>query len=158
MKRSQIFLGVIILTVAGLPITEARSAHATATPRRAPSDSMEAQVVAREREGWDAIVRKDFEAYGRTLAPEYHEIGPEGYHDRALALRSIRGMQLARYTMVNVKVARVAPDIAILTYRGTLFGTFLGKPMQTAPFSYHNIYVKRNAVWLSVFGEETSVP
>ena len=115
-------------------------------------------MIAREREGWDAIVRKDFEGWGRTLAPEYHEIGPEGYHDRTLALRSIRGMLLARYTMADVTVASVTPDIAILMYRGTLFGTFLGKPMQTSPFVYRSVYVRRKGAWLCVFGEETMVP
>jgi hypothetical protein len=122
--------------------------------QRSAEDTLDAQLVARERAGWVAIEHKDLARLREIMAEEYHEIDMDGYRDKTAALKNIRNMKLSRYTMADVRVHRVATNVATIDYQGTLFGTFRGEPMSTSPFHYHVVYVNRAGVWHSVFAEE----
>jgi hypothetical protein len=134
-----------------LPASENSSA-------RAPADSLTAQLVAREKEALDAIRHRDWTAYAATMAPNYQEVGLEGYHTRDQALAAIEQMRLTGYLITNAHTVLVAPGVAVITFRGTLIGTFAGKQMQTAPFAYHDVWVRDGPVWQMVFSEETTIP
>lgn len=119
------------------------------------ADSLTPQLVAREKAELEALRRQDWTAYAAFLAPNYQEVGLEGYHTRSQALAAIKQMRLSRYMIADARTISVTKDVAVITYRGTLIGTFGGAPMQTAPFSYHDVWVRDGSEWRVVFSEET---
>ena len=147
---SRLIAGAIVIT---LSLGAARSSLLHS--QTVAADSLTAQLLAREKAGLDAIRRQDWAAYAAILAPNYQEVGLEGYHTRVQALAAIRQMRLARYVIEDVRTTLVTKDVAVIMYRGTLIGTFGGAPMQSAPFRYHDVWLRDGSVWRIVFSEET---
>ena len=56
---------------------------------------------------------------------------------------------------VAVQKCGATSNVAVITFRGTLIGTFGGARMQTAPYSYHGVWVREGSEWRVVFSEET---
>jgi hypothetical protein len=66
------------------------------TPTRAPKRSLAPWSPSRtsspkEKASWDAIQKKDWDGFGKTLASDYIEILDDGVHDKASALTEHQG-------------------------------------------------------------------
>ncbi len=121
----------------------------------ATNQALEAQIVALEKRGWEAIKNKDYANAASLQAEDYQEIDMDGLRNKVQALQYARNLVLTDYAMSDVKLTMLAKDVALLTYKATETGTFKGQPLSPKPFYFGTLYMNRHGKWLAVFLQET---
>lgn len=116
----------------------------------------ESNFVARERELWDTIRRKDTNTFASFLAEDQLYVTGDGMHSKAETVQIVSTLTLSELNMTDFKVTMVDKDAALVTYRATGKGTFKGQP---ASFDEHDstLWVKRGNQWLAVFHQDTQI-
>ncbi|HEY0083234.1 MAG TPA: nuclear transport factor 2 family protein [Pyrinomonadaceae bacterium] len=129
--------------------TKANTATAQATPNGGAADD----PIAKEKQLWDALKRKDWDTFAAGLAEDQIEVGPTGVYDKAGTLAAVRGVDFTRMTLSDFKETKFDADAALVTY--TIKGTGPdGKPFEERAGS---IWAKRGEKWMAVFHHSTPV-
>ena len=120
--------------------------------------TVEKEILALEREYWDAMVRKDPDAPTRLTADECLVVGPPGIstvrgRDIAKMVTSHDG-KIKKYDFSNVSCLQVDPNTAILAYSVTEEVEIDGQPM-TVKANDATLWTKRNGQWVSAFHTES---
>jgi ketosteroid isomerase-like protein len=144
-------LAVLALTLVALPSTAATQASDT----KAVVAALTAQADA-----WDkAIVRKDRAAVEANMADDFRSIDGAGTVETKPAF--VAGLMDAKLTIDPYTVedfdVRLFGDVALLSGRTRMTGTFDGKPF-TSHYRYIDIYAKRNGRWHIVSVQITRLP
>jgi len=119
--------------------------------------TVEKEILALEREYWDAMVKKDPSVPARLTADECLVVGPPGVStvknaDLADMVKSGSG-KIKTYDFSNVSCLQVDPNTAILAYSVTEEVEVDGKPM-TVKANDATLWTKRNGKWVSAFHTE----
>src|SRR3954451_4034680 len=112
------------------PTTNANNATAT-KPTAAIS---EADATTREKATWDALKRKDFDAFGNMTSTDYIEIGGDGVFDKAGIIAYLKDLSLTDATFTDWKLLPIDKDAYVVTYQTKLNATFKGAPMPAGPY------------------------
>lgn len=116
----------------------------------------EADLTAKEKEGWDAIKKKDWDALGKMLASDFIDIEDDGVYDKAGSIASLKDYDLSDISFSNWKMLTVDKDAAILIYDVSPKATLKGKPVPPGPFHAAAGYVNRDGQWLGIFFQQTT--
>jgi hypothetical protein len=115
----------------------------------------EADIIAKEKGTWDAIKKKDWDAFGSMVASDFVEVIDMGVHDKATALTGLKDFDLSEITYADWKMIPIDKDAAILTYTATLKATYKGQPVPPGPYRDSAAWVNRNGQWQAIFFQET---
>jgi hypothetical protein len=116
-----------------------------------------ADLQAKETAGWEAVKKKDWDAFGKLLASDYIEALDDGVHDKTATLQLVKDLDLTDYTLSDWKLLPIDKDAAIVTYTATSKGTFKGQPFPPGPYREAAAYVNRNGEWVAIYYQETLV-
>ena len=127
----------------------------TGNPSQAVEQQFTSKIVSLERKLWDADVTGDSAPYHDLIAPDFEGIKhglrfssqEDGLASKEYKLRS--------YTMSDERVRLIRSDIALLTYRCTWSGTFVGTQLPERPFYIASIWVNEAGHWKNIFYAET---
>lgn len=166
MKRT-ILLGALLAaaaTAACTPVQNSNAnsnqpstnANAATTPTPAPTVSAN-DIIDKEKQLWDAIKRKDWDAFGGSLADDQVYVSSNGVHDKAATLESVRKLDVAEWSMTDVKVLMVDADAAVVTYTSSTKGNYDGKPIEAGTLRESSAWVKRGGKWLTVYHQDSEV-
>ncbi|MCU1266265.1 MAG: hypothetical protein JWM21_2583 [Acidobacteria bacterium] len=125
-----------------------------ATPATSTTLS-EADAIAKEKATWDAIKKKDYEAFGNMLTSDYIEVGGDGVYDKAGIVAYVKDLALTDVTYADWKLLPVDKDAVILTYNVTIKGTFKNAAIPPGPYRASSAWVNRDGKWLAIFYQET---
>lgn len=132
----------------------AANSNANAAGAAKPAETVAAdEPVAREKQLWDALKRKDWDAFAAGLAEDQIEVEPSNVFDRAGTLAAVRGFDFTHVTTSDYKATKFDDDATLVTY------TVKGPKPDGKPFEEHasTIWVKRDGKWLAVFHHATPV-
>lgn len=115
----------------------------------------ESDIIAKEKGAWDAIKKKDWDGFGKTLASDYLEVLDDGVHDKAMAVSSLKDFDLTDVTFADWKMTPIDKDAVIITYNATVKANFKGQAVPAGPYREASVYVNRNGEWLAAFYQET---
>ncbi len=132
----------------------ANPAAATPTPAAGPT---QADLEAKERQIWDAIKAKNWDAFSGMLADEFVIVGGDGVETKAQMMEGIKKYDLTEYTFSNVRLVKVDADLAVLTYDVTEKSSYDGKPTSGKPSHSSSAWVKRGDKWLAAYHQESEV-
>jgi ketosteroid isomerase-like protein len=145
-----------------LPLLSVAVLLSTATPSAAQASDTTTVVAAltRQADGWDkAIVRKDRAAIEANMADDFRSIDGAGTVETKPVF--VAGLMDAKLTIDPYTVedfdVRLFGDVALLSGRTRMTGTFDGKPF-TSHYRYIDIYAKRNGRWQIVSVQITRLP
>ena len=134
--------------------TNANNANKPAeTKSLAPAS--EADIIAKEKASWDAIKKKDWDGFAKTLASDYIEVLDDGVHDKAKSVASVKDFDLSDVSYADWKMLPIDKDAVIITYSVTVKANFKGQPAPPGPYREASVYVNRNGEWITVFYQET---
>jgi len=144
-------LAALALTLLALP--------STAVTQASDTKAVVAALTA-QADGWDkAIVRKDRAAVEANMADDFRSIDGAGTVEAKPAF--VAGLMDAKLTINPYTVedfdVRLFGDVALLSGRTRMTGTFDGKPF-TSHYRYIDIYAKRNGRWQIVSVQITRLP
>jgi hypothetical protein len=122
----------------------------------AAANSLEEMLIAREKEVWELIKKKDGAGFASYLAEDQLYVNSTGVHSKAEAVKGIgEGDGPPELTLDDWKVLMIDKDAAIVTYKATPKAMACGPE----PVAQRNstVWVKRNGKWLALFHQDTNV-
>ena len=165
MKRI-ILLATLLLAASGCATTteapsnnapvQPTNANATATPKAATT-APDADVVAKEKEIWDTIKRKETDAFAAMLADDYIHIASDGVYGKAETISGVKQLDLTDISFSDWKTVMLDKDAIAVTYTVNVKGTVGGQPIPEKPVRGSSVWVNRGGKWVGVFHQETDI-
>lgn len=128
-------------------------------PARAQAQAAAEKELMEIENGWaEATVKADVAALEKLYADEYLAIDPMGAtFDKAQDIANVKSgnFKLASYKLDDIKV-RVHGDVAIVTGRNTIKGSYMGKDISGA-YRFTDTFVKRGGRWQVLTTQGTTV-
>jgi hypothetical protein len=158
-NRDAILASIVILLSAGFWIVRAAASSGAHSPlvKAEPKDksSMEDQVVAKEREGLDALKAGHPEEFGKLTADDAVFVDAAGAASKEQVMRNVAGFKLTDYSIDSVNFRQLADKSGLISYKITESGNSHGKDF-TARAYISSIWTMRGGKWLCMFSQETS--
>ena len=129
------------------PATEAKPA-ATAAPVTPATDH-----IAREKQIWDVLKKKDYASFASFLAEDQLEVGEWGINDKAKSVEGVKQVDLSKAVLSDFKSMSLNEKATLVSY--TVKGP-------TPPFTKEGqrastIWVNRDGKWLAAFHQDTPI-
>jgi hypothetical protein len=120
----------------------------------APDDSLQQQIVAKEREELDALKSGDRQAFANLLADEALFLDTNGSATKAEVVEHTAEFRLTDYTMDGIKFVPVSPASGMLLYKIVEGGNSHGRNFSATVY-VSALWVKRGNRWVCLFSQET---
>ena len=162
MKTPSAFITVAVITMSSVLLGERPSgpvaaAQSLASPDASgKEDSIEQQIVSKEREGLDALKTGDLERFGNLTADEAVMVDAQGPATKAQVLKNVAGFTLTEYSMEDVRFVPVSASTGLITYKITEKGASHGKEFAAQAY-VSSVWTKRGTKWVCLFSQETAV-
>jgi hypothetical protein len=130
------------------------NANMSMSKTAAPS---EADIIAKEKATWDAVKKKDFNAFGNMLTSDYIEVADNGVFDKAGIIADLKDFNLTEATFSDWKMIPIDNDAVILTYQTTLKATDKSGEVPPGPYRSAAVWVNRDGKWLAFYYQQTPV-
>jgi hypothetical protein len=156
MNKVSALLVVVISIFAALLLARPK-ASAAAHPfasRNAGDISLEQQVVAKEREGLDALKSGNVELFGNLTADDAVLVDAHGPASKTQVLKNVAEFTLSDYSMDNLQFVPLSPNSGLITYKISEKGVSHGKEFAAQAW-VSSIWSHRGDKWLCVFSQET---
>jgi hypothetical protein len=137
------------------PTNRETAANANKTASPATASMSEADATAREKATWDAIKKKDYEAFGNMLDKDYIEVENDGVYDHAGIISYVKDLSISEVNFSDWKVLPIDKDAMLITYNVNLKGTFKGKDVPPGPYHAASAWLNRDGKWLGIYYQET---
>ena len=156
MKRSFLLAALLLAASACQPTENSNLAPTnTATPQPSPAGFSDADIIAQERQVFDALKAKNWDAFAAKLADDQLYVSGEGVFDKAQSVEAVKKLDLTDFTISDTKVLKIDKDAAVLTYTSVSKGTYDGKPLPEKTSLDTTVWVSRGGKWLAAFHQET---
>jgi hypothetical protein len=136
------------------------NANANASPvaTATPAGVSQADLEAKERQVWDAIKAKNWDAFAGFLADDFTLVGDDGVHTKQATLDELKKYDLTEYSFSDIKFVKVDDDLAVLVYSSTETSNYDGKPSPESGKTLFNAsaWANRGGKWVGVFHQETT--
>jgi hypothetical protein len=128
-------------------------AAATTPQAEKPAESSVDDPVAREKQVWDAIKKKDYDRFASFLAEDQIEVSPWGVNDKAASVKGVQQVDLSKATLGEFKTLKLNDAATLVTY-------MVKGP--TPPFTKggersSTIWVNSGGKWLVAFHQGTTI-
>ena len=129
-------------------------APAAKTATTSPSPSASAATTSSDAEAneklvWDALKKKNYDAFASYLAPESIEVEPFGINDKARSVKAVQGFDVSKAELSDWKVVRFDDDATLVTYLARFPGQ---KPERER---HSTIWANKGGKWQAVFHQGT---
>jgi hypothetical protein len=131
------------------------AANANAAGSPTPAGVSQADIEARERQVWDAIKAKNWDAFAGFLSDDFTLVTADGVYDKAKSSDEIKKLDLTDYTFSDIKFVKVDDDLAVLVYTSNEKSTYDGKPSPGKPLYNASAWVNRGGKWVAAYHQET---
>jgi ketosteroid isomerase-like protein len=121
----------------------------------AAEGSLEQQVVAKEREGLEALKTGDLERFANLTADDAVMVDAQGPATKAQVLKNVAGFRLTDYSMEDVRFLAISKNTGLISYKITEKGNSHGKEF-TAQAYVSSIWAERGSAWVCLFSQETA--
>src|SRR5947209_16644627 len=131
------------------------NANANAAATATPAGVTQADLEAKERQIWDALKAKNWDAFGGFLADDFTYVAGDGVYDKAKTTDTIKKLDLTEYTFSDIKFVKVDDDLAVIAYTSTEKSSYDGKPSDGKPLYNASAWANRGGKWVAVYHQET---
>ena len=122
----------------------------------AVNKALEEKIVALEKQGWEAIKKKDWTALGSVMTEDFVKVGEMGIRGRSAAIEDLKAnLTLTEYGMEEVNVLELSKDATMVTYRLVQKGSYKGQDLPSKA-SCSAAYVRRGGKWLNISFQQTA--
>ncbi len=158
MKKILVLLFVLVAIAACAAPPTNTPTPSTSTNRAADSTAVaptEAEATAREKSTWDALKRKDYDAFANMLATDYLEVHSEGTYDKTGIVNYVKDLEFTEVNFSDWRMVPIDKDAVLLLYNVTLKGKFKGEDIPAGPYRASSIWVNRSGKWQAIYYQET---
>jgi ketosteroid isomerase-like protein len=146
---SKYLMAVALLIALGLCLNSAKRFVLFAA-----ENSVQDQIVAKERQELEALKTGDKEGFANLLADDALFLDPRGTGTKAEVVSHVTDFRLEEYSMEDIKFVPLSANSGLIAYKLTQKGNAHGKEFSTKAYA-SAIWTKRADKWLCIFSQET---
>jgi hypothetical protein len=158
MKAAFTLIGGVAILISSLLLQRhmisTAAAHAANSPDTKTS-SLQQQIVAKEREGLDALKAGNLEQFANLTADDAVLVDAQGPAGKAQVMKNVAGFNLTDYSMEDVRFVPLSPTSGLIEYKITEKGVSHGKEFAAQAY-VSSIWAEREGKWLCLFSQETA--
>jgi hypothetical protein len=140
------------------PFDSTRAAAKTSANTSQPDvNSLEQQIVAKEREGLEALKSGNLELFGNLTSEDAVFVDSQGPATKAQVMKNVQNFRLVDFSMQDVKFVFISPTSGLISYKATEKGTSHGREF-TAVVYVSSVWTLREGKWVCQFSQETAAP
>ena len=121
----------------------------------AQDNSMQRDVLAKEREELDSLKTGDYSRFATLLADDAVFVDARGAASKDVVVNNTKEFRLQDYTIENPRFVTVSKDSVMLTYKITETGISHGHSFRATVY-VSAFWAKRNGNWQCLFSQETA--
>ena len=137
-----------------LMIAVAASSVAYGQTKMSKDSKAEAEIIALEKQGWEAWKNKDTAFIQGNMPDDVLVINSDGVSNKSQYLKDVAGCEIKSYSLDNFKLVMLDKNVALLTYTAAQDGMCGGKTIPSKVRASAN-YVRRGGKWLWAMYMET---
>ena len=118
-------------------------------------NALEEKVIAKEREGLNALKSGNLELFGDLTADDAVLVDAHGPASKAQVLQNVAAFKLTDYSMEGMEFRRLSEDSGLISYKISEKGISHGKEFSAQAY-VSSIWAKRSGKWVCVFSQETA--
>jgi hypothetical protein len=155
--------GIILKSVAALGMVgslysvQQRTIIAQAQAPSSTNDataSLQQQIVAKEREGLDALKTGKLDIFGKLTADEAVMVDAQGPATKTQVLQNVGEFRLTDYSIEDLKFVQVSATTGLISYKITEKGASHGHEFMAKAY-VSSLWTKRAQGWVCLFSQET---
>src|SRR6266850_223926 len=136
--------------------TSGTNANSTVVAKPAAPLS-EADAIAKEKQIWDALQKKDYDAFGSMLTDDFIYVASDAVYDKAGSISGAKSFEPSEVTFADWKFLPIDKDAVVLSYTVTVKGKNNGQEIPSQPLRASSAFVNRDGKWLSIYHQAGSV-
>jgi hypothetical protein len=136
-------------------ISAAAAQAADSHDAKISSSSLQQQIVAKEREGLDALKAGNLEQFGNLTADDAVLVDAQGPASKAQVMKNVAGFNLTDYSMEDVRFVPLSAKSGLITYKISEKGVSHGKEFAAQAY-VSSIWMDREGKWICLFSQETA--
>ena len=118
-------------------------------------DSIQQQIVSKEREELDSLKAGNLELFGNLLGDDAVFVDAQGPASKGEVLKNVGEFRLLEYSMEDVRFVPVSAESGLITYKVTEKGISHGREF-TAQVYISAVWTKQGGKWVCLFSQETA--
>jgi hypothetical protein len=112
--------------------------------------------IAKEREVWDALMKKDKAADAGLLADDFVGLYDTGFGTKSEHVNQMDDhYAIDSYTIQDARILRLSAEAALVLYKSTCTGSGEWKQYCAKPVYVSSLWVRRAGHWLGLFSQDT---
>jgi hypothetical protein len=124
-------------------------------PSRPTANTLDKALLASEKKINEAFAKGDKAAFAALVSPTSLSADANGFMKGSDMLAMFEQVKITSWSISDEKVTWIDPNTAIVTYKWTGAGTFMGQPIP--PVSYAStVWTKKGDKWVTVFHQESA--
>lgn len=127
----------------------------TETEVASDNSSVESEIIALEKQAWEAWKNKDSAFFQKNLTDNALSVNSSGVSDKAQILKSYGECDVKSYSLKDFKFQMLDKNSALITFTGTQ-DAVCGGEKSPSTVRATSVYVKRGGKWLNCFYTETA--
>jgi hypothetical protein len=158
-----LLLAAAVLTAAACaaPPTNREAASGTnansAAEAKPSAPLSEADAMAKEKQIWGAIQKKDYDGFGSMLTDDFIYVSSDAVYDKAGSINGIKGFEPSDVAFADWKFLPIDKDADVITYTVTVKGKSNGQEIPPQPLRASTAFVNRDGKWLAIYHQDTEV-
>jgi ketosteroid isomerase-like protein len=120
----------------------------------ATTDSMQDQIIAKEREELDALKTGNIAAFANLLTDEAVFLNPHGPSPKAEVVKHVADFKLLDYSIEDVRYLAVGPKTGLIVYKLTQKAAANGHEFTSKAY-ISALWTERDGKWVCLFSQET---
>lgn len=121
----------------------------------AAQNALEEKVIAKEREGLDALKSGNLELFGDLTAEDAVLVDAHGPASKAQVLQNVSAFKLTDYSMEGMEFRSLSAESGLISYKISEKGISHGKEFMAQAY-VSSIWSERSGKWVCVFSQETA--
>ncbi|HZG52554.1 MAG TPA: nuclear transport factor 2 family protein [Pyrinomonadaceae bacterium] len=119
--------------------------------------SAAAELIAKEKQLWDALKNRDHDAFGKMLAEDSVYVSSDVIGGKAATIEGVKNFAPTEVELSDWKTLVLDEDAAVVTYTVNARGTSGGQPLPPGALRTSTAWVKRGAEWVAVYHQDCPV-
>jgi len=113
------------------------------------------EVIAREKQAWEAVKTKDAEGFRNIMANDGIYVSHHGILDPTGTINETKELQLTDLSFSDWKVLPIEKDSVLVTYTAHINGRIKGMPLVSSQVRGSTAWVRREGKWLAIYHQDS---
>jgi len=155
MKKAFWTLAMLALTSGAAYAQDVNEPTQQDMPARPTGNTLDKALIANEKKINEAVAKGDKAAFSALVSATSISADANGFSKGSDMAAMLEHAKIASWAVSDEKVTWIDPNTAIVTYKWTGDGTFMGQPLPPVTYA-STVWTKKGDKWVAVFHQESA--